>query len=671
MTAMHVLVTRPAEDAEALAALLGERGVAATAEPLFEIVYKTGPELDLSGVQAVLATSANGVRALATATENRDIGMLAVGDATARAARDAGFANVESAGGDVRDLAELASRLLRPDGGDLLHVAGSHIAGDLASLLGDKGFSYRREVLYEAKAVSRLSGAAAALIRDETLDGVLFFSPRTAETFVTLVRRARLVRACRRMTAYCLSVAVAERARAIEWKDIAVAKAPDQGSLLALMEIPSFGPWSEMSESSKKRSKSRKAPKAEAPDESVEGPATQEGSPETAESDAAPDTAESTPLPEPEDASPDGPPTRPLRRRSIVPAVILWTFLSLAIVGGAVFAARPFWQPYVDTYIQAMQKDPFQDPRFSGLADRLQILEGLATENQKSSDALNELEQRRAELSQKVGQLVGRVEGLESALDSVKKMVDATNLPLQAEDARKSLEDLSQRLALLEESGVVTDLKAGLEQLGAENERMSASVADINQRIQGFEANRANWDDGLRETLVAIESLRTALRSAAPFGTELKALEEAAQDQPELVEAASGLSGYVDQGIPTLATLRDRFADVARNAVAASRRVEGEGWFAGVVNRLTSLVTVRRTRTDDDGNSVDAWVAKAETAVAEGDLVGAVQSLEGLRGAPAAEAAAWLDDARARIAAERAISVLHVFALSMMNTKAE
>ena len=58
-----------------------------------EATHASGPFLD--GVQAVLFTSANGVRAFAAATTRRGFRAFAVGDATAAAARAAGFADVD------------------------------------------------------------------------------------------------------------------------------------------------------------------------------------------------------------------------------------------------------------------------------------------------------------------------------------------------------------------------------------------------------------------------------------------------------------------------------------------------------------------------------------------------------------------------------------------------
>ena len=59
---------------------------------------------------ALLFTSANGVRALAALTPRRDLPALCVGPATAAAARQAGFVNCFEAAGDARALADLARR---------------------------------------------------------------------------------------------------------------------------------------------------------------------------------------------------------------------------------------------------------------------------------------------------------------------------------------------------------------------------------------------------------------------------------------------------------------------------------------------------------------------------------------------------------------------------------
>lgn len=233
---MRVLITRPREDAEELARELRQRGLTPVLAPLLTIHRRAGMVPRLDGVQALLLTSANGARALAAATDNRDLPVYAVGDATARAAAGLGFTAVESAGGEVEDLAGLVSDSLDPKAGALYHAAGTWLAGDLAGCLREKGFTVIRESLYEAAAASRLPAGAKDGLAGGSLDLALFFSPRTAAAFVTLVLEAGLASACERVTAYALSQAVCDALSGLPWRAIDIASRPDQESLLAAVD---------------------------------------------------------------------------------------------------------------------------------------------------------------------------------------------------------------------------------------------------------------------------------------------------------------------------------------------------------------------------------------------------------------------------------------------------
>ena len=232
----RALVTRPRAEAAALAEALAARGIEAILEPLLEIDYRGGPVPELGGVQALLCTSANGVRALARLVDDRELPLLAVGEATAARARAEGFAHVESAGGDVEDLACLAAARLRPEAGRLLHVAGSAVAGDLAGTLGRRGFQVERAVLYEARPAVRLGAATVAAFAGGEIDFALFFSPRTAAIFAELVGAAAIGEALRDVTAISLSAAADAALSDLSFAARRIAERPDQNGLLAALD---------------------------------------------------------------------------------------------------------------------------------------------------------------------------------------------------------------------------------------------------------------------------------------------------------------------------------------------------------------------------------------------------------------------------------------------------
>jgi uroporphyrinogen-III synthase len=105
---VKVLLTRPAEDNARIAAMLEPLGASCLAWPLTRIVPLVGRLEVPAGTEAILFSSANAVRAFAAAAPLRDLPALCVGERTADCARAAGFALVQSAGGDAADLARLA-----------------------------------------------------------------------------------------------------------------------------------------------------------------------------------------------------------------------------------------------------------------------------------------------------------------------------------------------------------------------------------------------------------------------------------------------------------------------------------------------------------------------------------------------------------------------------------
>lgn len=236
---MRLLVTRPDEDGQALARILEARGYEVLLAPLFTIRFIDQVELSSPArYHALLATSANGVRAITRRCETQwlRLPLFAVGDATAHTAREAGFVQVSHAEGDVESLAELVRASVAPSDGPLLHIAGSVLAGDLKGMLEARGFEVDRVALYETVAASDLAEQAAFAIAQRRLDGALFYSPRTARIFAGLIERAGLQSSLSTITAYCLSPAVADSLGDLPFAGKFTAGTPTQDSLLRLLE---------------------------------------------------------------------------------------------------------------------------------------------------------------------------------------------------------------------------------------------------------------------------------------------------------------------------------------------------------------------------------------------------------------------------------------------------
>ena len=235
---MRVLVTRPEPDASREAEALAARGHEAVLAPLLNIEFARDVPVDLAGAQALIVTSRNALRALATRRELEDarkLPLFAVGKATSRTARELGFTEVITGPGRAAGLVELIAGRLDPKRGTLVHLAGETLAFDLKPALAARGFTLRQPMLYRAVPAQALPPRALSLLEAGKLDGAILLSPRTARTFASLIERHGAVRQESGPVCYCLSQAVAEAVAPLGF-GVRVAAGPREEDVLALLD---------------------------------------------------------------------------------------------------------------------------------------------------------------------------------------------------------------------------------------------------------------------------------------------------------------------------------------------------------------------------------------------------------------------------------------------------
>jgi len=233
---MRILITRPKEDSLRFAEMLEARGHQPVCAALLSIRTFDGPELTLEGVSAILATSANGVRALARRTKERTLPLFAVGPQTADAAKTAGFEKIEYSDGDAATLAEAMLDWIAPEEGVLLHAASADNEGRLKTLLAEEGYRVDVQVLYEVVAHHKLPEPAREALSQNALDAAVVFSSNSALALVDCIEQAGLVEACRGLVAIVISKAAAEALRPLPFRAVLIADKPNQNAMLDAVE---------------------------------------------------------------------------------------------------------------------------------------------------------------------------------------------------------------------------------------------------------------------------------------------------------------------------------------------------------------------------------------------------------------------------------------------------
>jgi uroporphyrinogen-III synthase len=216
---MRVWVTRAEPGADQTAARLVDLGHVAVVHPLLAI-RSIDADVNLSGVRALAFTSANGVRAFVERWGAPALPVYAVGDATAAAARAAGFAEVFAGDGDVAALAEL---IAARSPGPVLHPGARMLAGDLEGDLRRRGVEVRTVAVYESVALPPPDPLPQ-------VEAVLVHSPAAA-------RALAAVPAARRLRALCISPAAAAPLREAGFDRVDEAPFPNEAALLKLLAV--------------------------------------------------------------------------------------------------------------------------------------------------------------------------------------------------------------------------------------------------------------------------------------------------------------------------------------------------------------------------------------------------------------------------------------------------
>lgn len=158
-------------------------GFTAIAKPLLKITNASNPPKAPSPKNLLVFTSKNGVFAFQGYGFKPLNKVITVGDATANAARIAGFKNVISAQGKSDDVTALIRKTISPNM-PIIHCAGRHLRGRIVEDLQAAGYAARRDLYYETTPVKSWPNLPYA-----SLTHIAFYSPLAAQSFYHLLKK--------------------------------------------------------------------------------------------------------------------------------------------------------------------------------------------------------------------------------------------------------------------------------------------------------------------------------------------------------------------------------------------------------------------------------------------------------------------------------------------------
>jgi uroporphyrinogen-III synthase len=164
--------------------------------------------------------------------EHCDLPIYTVGDATAAAAKQAGFEAVHSARGDSADLVVLLREALQ-SGGRIGYLAGIPRKDEALQALSGQFTLFTIET-YGTLVIEMLPEEISFSLRQGQIDAVLHFSPRSAQVFADLIDKAQLFAEIDRV----LHVFISPAAEISRFTRRMIAVQPNLAAMIAALGTP-------------------------------------------------------------------------------------------------------------------------------------------------------------------------------------------------------------------------------------------------------------------------------------------------------------------------------------------------------------------------------------------------------------------------------------------------
>jgi uroporphyrinogen-III synthase len=241
---MRVLITRPESRAEGTAAKLAELGHEPVSFPLFLPVRDLGIASQALATphSAIAVTSAEAVRSLIelgpALTPHLGTKVFAVGKATARAAREAGFTDIDAGAGGGLELGHIVAAFYRTQGNPdlpVLYLAGEKRMGRFERVLADNGIACFVAETYHMQPIVYTIEQQQAMLVAKMADAVFFYSRETANAFFALEIFKTSHDAIRKTLFFCLSRNIAEAVPEELRNSAVVSDSPDEDELIDLL----------------------------------------------------------------------------------------------------------------------------------------------------------------------------------------------------------------------------------------------------------------------------------------------------------------------------------------------------------------------------------------------------------------------------------------------------
>lgn len=194
------------------------------------------------------------------------------------------------------------------------------------------------------------------------------------------------------------------------------------------------------------------------------------------------------------------------------------------------------------------------------------------------------------------------------------------------------------------------------------------AIATLTSRLDALQ-KQYDTQSGLTQnrlkTLAIADDIQAKLNSGDSFAQEFSELKALQGDENAIPRAAVfTLQQNAEQGVATLAELMSDFDDATQLAIPAGISSQQKQTFGDKLRaQLSHLVTIRRVDVEDEDDSDEANIARAEAELRAGNVDMAITHLQQLSSQPKTVFIPWIKQANAYLDTREAVVSIKALAL--------
>ncbi len=251
-----------------------------------------------------------------------------------------------------------------------------------------------------------------------------------------------------------------------------------------------------------------------------------------------------------------------------------------------------------------------------------------------------------------------RLTDLESRVEVLDKQLNALNAQATAPADVKT------------QAGAPPESAAEVAHLQNDMIALSSALAALQTEVKQTGTHAMHSQQATQASLaaaIAFIQLREAATAGRSFTAELAAMRDATKNDTGFQESLSKLEPLAAKGAPALPVLQEELIALETSAATAIAKNDAQTWWEKFLAELRGLVSVRRMH---GGGATDAFTIM-ETALAQGDIAGALEAMKNLPPDAQQVLNGWREKAEARRAIDENLRALAAHFSALANPSGE